>query len=527
MSKRQIYLFSIICTLLWTFCDSYYTLQVGCFSDRMNAETLKLQMEELLLTPVTISDVNGLSKVFAGQFDSYLEAKYINDNLKSKAIVNGGFIKQMEKYAVKGLPKGETTKCAAFELFNLQKEAREAAAFPKAMKAPKSLGLSNAEILAAPNETLTEDQLHRKIKLLYLQTSQTKGTRYLGGRSPLGVLKSYIEENRNTENTLLQHANVMLGINAMHDKSYKAARILLTDAVENRRNSSWGMYGMYQLGLLDIRENKREKAFETFEEMIHTNPNHATAGLAAIRLGYVKLGNNDKRMAKEYFRRVAAGEVNASKTDRIEAMQSFAKIAHNQRDLVTAYKAFDELSAYTDPGDEKLRIELEKAGLLLEGALCEKGSYADCRTQCEKVLQLTVTDSANLKYRARAALMYIESLNYEKNYEASIIAINLYREEFTACTMEYEAMTYWLGENYYAQKQYSQAQNTFASVYDSGTAYTETFKAFNPKLSSLFSAAMAYRRTKDMTHYHSLLQRIVTDYPDTKEGHLAKARLQR
>lgn len=524
-SRRLTYLLLTFSILLAVFAD-YYTLQIGCFSDKTNAESLKTQMEEMQLTPVTIENVNGINKVYAGGFDSYLEAKFINDNLKAKDIVKGGFIKRLKESTVKNSDNGEVVKSAAFELFNLQKEAREAVTHPKSMTAPTSLGMTDSEILASPNESLDDLQMHRKIKLIYLQTARKKGQRYEGGRSPLGVIKGYVENHRNSGNSLLQHANVMLAINAMHDKSYSDARLLLNSAVSKQRNSSWGMFGMYQLGLLEIQEKKKEKAFEIFEEMVLTNPENKTAGKAAVRLGYVNLNKKDKRMAKHYFMQVAAGEVKASKLDRTKAMLTFANIAHGERDLMTAYKAFDELAGYTDSADERIKVEVEKAGLLLEGALCQKGSYEDCRIQCLKVLQMKASPAVQ-KYRARAALMYVESLNYEKLYEESIEAANLYRKEFFDCPMECEAITYWLGENYCAQKNYPQAQKIFATVYDSGSEYTDAFKAFNPKVSALFSGAMASRRSGNVEQYRSLLERIVRDYPQTKEGHLAAAKLKR
>lgn len=504
---------------------SDYSIQTGCFSDTSSAEQMQQSIEDMGVSPVNIINEKGMLKVCAGSFSSYLNATFFKNKLNDTQFIEGAFIRKDLPANKNAAIRSSVEKTpSSFDIFGLS-STKQSAARKSSKKSSDSLGMTDDEIRAASDSLLTSAQLHRKIKLLYQDLHSKKRSARKLESSPLAQMKSFVDQQKSSNTSLQQHMDTMMGIVSMELKDRSAGRNYLKNARSKNATSFWGMLAGYQLGLLELQEGKTDAAEKVFEEMISENPESQTSGKAALRLGYNALNKKDPIQAKDYFLRVGRGEVAASNDDRFEAMYRWAKLSHSKKDLYATYKAYDEIASFMQGEPEYLQLQVEKAGLLLEGALCQKGTFSDCRDLCEEILLMSNVASENLKYQARAALMLVESLHYEKQYTESITRINEIKDRFTSCSLEYEGILFWLAENYRKTGAFSKAHNAYAQVYDSETVYTDRFAAFHPKCCALYSGGLLYRRQNKRTNADALFSRLIQEYPDTKEAKRAQKNL--
>ncbi|MCD6384326.1 SPOR domain-containing protein [Candidatus Sumerlaeota bacterium] len=185
-----------------------------------------------------------------------------------------------------------------------------------------------------------------------------------------------------------------------------------------------------------------------------TNPHK---GWAMTRLGVIALQSGEYAKARSYFLPVVNGRVSARPLERIKAMRRVAWTYHIEGDRLTAYRAYRELERFT--GSELVRAiaRMECAGLLMEFARCGKGSLADCRRECQKVLASTPTRFK--KQRATAELMYMESYYFEQDYEQCIELSEDFFRSYSDCIREYSAGLCMVAQAYGRMRRYDESIN--------------------------------------------------------------------
>ena len=518
MDFKRIIFLSLVTIFVFVLFADYHTVQVGSFTDESAALTLQSQMEKIGLSPVTVQLDNGQYKVNVGEYDSYLEAKYINDCLKKDQIVTNGFIKKVVES--KQSVSMKSTQSTAFEIFHLQAPSVTKQTARKSV----DLGLTDSQIMERTDDELTVLQLHRKIKLSYLGDKTKKSSSSKKTGSSLDSLEKYIAKKNTKGNTLLQHAKVMNGIQKMENNDFAAARTSLEEATVSQKNTSWGMYGMYQLGLLEMKEKNSKRAIEIFDEMISLDSTNKTAGMAAMRIAYKKIAQNDKENAKKYFLKVAAGQVAASDKDRLEAMKRYTKLVHRQRDISTAYRAFKEMVDFAPTVKEKLQIKLEQAGLLLEGALCQKGTFAECAAFCQNTIDEYLSESQiNMEDMEKIRLIQVESYYHNKDYQTAITMIDGHLNAGLNSDYVEGLMQYWKADSCFKLQRYQEATAAYEVLVNNDDKYQKcTAKGFDPVKISYIQAAKANIAIGEEEKAKTLLSELMEKYPESYHAKVAR-----
>lgn len=150
---------------------------------------------------------------------------------------------------------------------------------------------------------------------------------------------------------------------------------------------------------------------------IHTLPDaDVRKGYAITRKGILELLERNFDDALLWLGRVANGEVAARRLDRNKCMRRVGWILHQQGKRLEAYQAYRELERFTENELVRAMVRVECAGLLMELARHEGiGSLAECRRECQKMLE--VTDEQYRQERATAELMFLETFYYEGRNE--------------------------------------------------------------------------------------------------------------
>lgn len=507
-SKRFVYLLLTFSILIAVSADCY-SIQTGCFSTSQKAQDQVDFWQGKGFSPVRIVEEKGLFKVHVGDFDQYVQASFFLKKMRQEDSLKGCFIRSREDENLRSSVRRSSPKTYSF-FTNTQKSVSK----KQVSSNKKSSMRSNDEIMAAALEDLSSLELHRRVKLLYLD----------GDDTALEFLRDQLQLPAYSDG-LYQHIQVMLGIRKMSANELSEALILLDQSISREAGSGWGLFGSYQKGVLLIAQDKHEDAMVVFEDMMNIYPEKNIAGKAAIRLGYLRTAQGDPMLARQVFMRVANAEVSASDADRLEAMRYIANALHHQKELSQSFQAFDEMQAFSDDPSEQLRFAVQKAGLALESVLNAKGSYEDCRAICEGILALQNVAPEDLHYQARAALMLVESYHYEEEYQLSLDRISELQSRFSACPLENDCLTFWKGENYMKLGRTTEAFAVFDQLVSAQGGQRKTsssyegFKDFDPRLCALCSAYSLEQKTPNRrgkskaSNYRKL---ILRDYPKSK-----------
>lgn len=104
-------------------------------------------------------------------------------------------------------------------------------------------------------------------------------------------------------------------------------------------------------------------------EAIHPLPDSdVRKGYALTRKGIFELLERNFDESLACLRKVADGEVAATRVDRIKAMRRVAWILHEQKDRLGAYRAYREVERFTASNLVRVMAKVECAGVLMEFA---------------------------------------------------------------------------------------------------------------------------------------------------------------
>jgi tol-pal system protein YbgF len=221
-----------------------------------------------------------------------------------------------------------------------------------------------------------------------------------------------------------------------------------------------------------------------------------------------------------YGKRIGAVEV---RTARIE--DRLNTIERGQRDLTAAVEQLEQkVREHTDlvragraGGDERLR-ELEHAVQVLAQRVDESGElYRDLKDSM-RFPAAPATDSTAAALSPRAVYDAAYQDLTRGNHGLAILGFQEVIAKFPTSELADNAQ-YWIGESYYAQKDFKQALQEFqktASTYPQGDKVP----------AAMLKTALCLQQLGDKPAARSTLQSLVTRYPQSEEARLARTKIQ-
>jgi tetratricopeptide (TPR) repeat protein len=187
---------------------------------------------------------------------------------------------------------------------------------------------------------------------------------------------------------------------------------------------------------LDDRESLLEQLEQTLSDLERTqqivqislnlddvSTSDPLRGWLLTKRGTLYLQRGKYEFAMADFKVVAEGKVAATRSDRVKAMRKFAWCLHRTKDLVGAYKAYDELENFSRDAATKATARMEKCGILMELARSgEKGTFDECRRAFAAALA-EIDPSCEFE-RSTIALMDLQTYYYEGRYEQCLAKIS-------------------------------------------------------------------------------------------------------
>lgn len=144
----------------------------------------------------------------------------------------------------------------------------------------------------------------------------------------------------------------------------------------------------------------------------------------ALTLAKAEALNGSFEIAAGLVLPIADGSVNATASDRWNAVWLSARIAHARKLREEAYCDYREILPHCVSLADELRCRVEMGGLLMELARSEKGTLAECRSYCEGIVRDfgSNTNGGIHQYVGTAALMAMETVFWEGRYADAISA---------------------------------------------------------------------------------------------------------
>ena len=178
--------------------------------------------------------------------------------------------------------------------------------------------------------------------------------------------------------------------------------------------------------------SRQEQVLQLSDALSQTETSNPLCGWLHIKRGsaWQYLGKYDAAMSG--YKGVIEGTTAATRDDRLSAIRKFAWCMHQDKNLVHAYRAYDEMEKITAQAGTTATATalMEKCGILLELAKGDpksanikimRGTYEDCRKACSDAL--AKIDPSIEAERSTIALINMESYYYQKKYEDCLAAI--------------------------------------------------------------------------------------------------------
>lgn len=165
--------------------------------------------------------------------------------------------------------------------------------------------------------------------------------------------------------------------------------------------------------------------------------------IARMYRSYLKLERDGKEVATlQDFKDLAADKQIAAPI-RWDALRRVAGIQHGRKNFAESWLAFEQLQNSAPDPAARAEARLELAGLSMELAGADKGTYADAEGMLNQLLQMPGIPT---KMRATASLMHLETVSYRGDtaaalQEAKALQVNFpnERREFLAA-LHYEGV---------------------------------------------------------------------------------------
>ena len=253
-----------------------------------------------------------------------------------------------------------------------------------------------------------------------------------------------------------------------------------------------------------LKKGDRKTALEKFKEVAEKYTDKTESGEANLRCAYLmrKAGEPIEKVLQR-FKLVAAGEVPSEPDVRVDAMLRCAALYHKGRDIDTAEEVYKAIEKITPDPEVKAFAQMHRAGILMEKAWNDKGTFADCRNLCDDLLARY--PKVNKQTRATAALMAMESLCYEDNYKGAVLRAGDFMEEF-GDVKETPLGYYWIAKAYLETGNTELAVKILEDLIGADINIEDRFKYLNLTRSARKLASRAYTEIGDIDKANKVLE---------------------
>ena len=257
-----------------------------------------------------------------------------------------------------------------------------------------------------------------------------------------------------------------------------------------------------------------QEAINEFESIKRDYPDKKEAGEASLRLGYIRLRNNDPDSAMAEFESVAKGNVTASDEVRLESMFRCAKIYHARKDRVKALQAWRECADVTDRASFDHDVHLEIAGLYMELARSGAGSLDDCIAECDEVIS---HPAGSDRCYATALQMKAESFHLKNDFQTAIAIEKELLEKYPDQKQMAMLARFFMGLSYYKLED---PWNSLKSMENVQNEFTDSnnLPGNDLRFSSRLYQAQALLKMEKRPEAKAILKEIINEKPYSKEA---------
>lgn len=186
-------------------------------------------------------------------------------------------------------------------------------------------------------------------------------------------------------------------------------------------------------------------------------------GWVSLKLAYLAISRGERGVSKMYFERVANKGVCASPQEQAEALLRLAYVAHGEKDRPEALRLFGIVAGAADDPEIRAEATVNMGGIIMELARSGKGTLEESR-------QWLTARAQSMKepyphHSARLALMAGETYYHEKNFVASIAAMDRLLVEYPQAPMlEKATANLFLGLCYFKLKDSVNGEKHLATI---------------------------------------------------------------
>ena len=223
----------------------------------------------------------------------------------------------------------------------------------------------------------------------------------------------------------------------------------------------------------------------------------------------IKLNDLDTRLAR--IERVVANQSLLDLSNQVTALQSDVRAMHNDVDQLSHNldaSRKQQRDMYTDLDQRLKNLESRGAG----GAGSAAGAAAS-GAAANATAGRDAAAGSDDKSSYQAAFDLLKA----SQFDAAIAAFQKFLVSFPDSSLADNAQ-YWLGEAYYVNKSFPEAQNAFQRVVDK---YPQSRKLPD----AMLKIGYCRYELKQWDSAKAILTQLVKQYPDTPSGHLAQQRL--
>lgn len=190
-----------------------------------------------------------------------------------------------------------------------------------------------------------------------------------------------------------------------------------------------------------LKKGNEEGALEAFDKVIREHPGQPEAGDAEMRSAYLSIRRKrpDAEVLKR-FEKVARGEVASRPEARLEAMMRCAALYHKGKDHASAETAYRSIAAVAQDPQVQAYAQMQLGAITLERAWNGEATFEQARGACDEVV--SKYPEANVRTRATAALMALETFAYEKKPDQVLARMDSYLRDYGQ-TEEAQLAYYW------------------------------------------------------------------------------------
>ncbi|MDK2971219.1 MAG: hypothetical protein PWP23_974 [Candidatus Sumerlaeota bacterium] len=272
---------------------------------------------------------------------------------------------------------------------------------------------------------------------------------------------------------------------------------------------------------LDRPGNEATYKLALEKAMAEVSPGDPLVGYIQANLGILLLKEQRYDNALNYLIPVATGEVPASASHRVMAMNRTAWLWHQTGDRLRAYQAYRELEGFTANPRLRAKCQVECLGLMMELAESGKGDHEEVRRHAAELLA-GIDEKAYPKERAITELISLETYarQPERDYKMAAALSEQFIEKYTplnsdgSLNRELATAMYETGMFHRLSKNLDQATYWYERTLIDFPSDVEHFRGLHPHAQSILGLANVAFHRKDYETHKELRRLVVQEFPD-------------